>query len=389
MTPLEWAATTSLGNTAQRRFMDALPYCLGEAESWQCDFADGAPSLRAELADGADTEAVTGRLDRMVHQAAAIPDQKATVIFDGGTATGVSCAPDEQFREVGPGLVVGSPLVATAMDAVDGWALRRPWLAAHPLSVPGMVLLETLERANYIRAFPQHLTGCSVVERRIETLEKVNEGGLEALREVESALAPIAVTPAVCHNVYAYLAGTQHMDDSVYAARGSCARHEPSGYAVGRRMWSFTMREFVFVGSAEGAKRFADTALDQLRESLAWMGLPVRLERANDPFFLPQAAGMTVFQIAADSKFEVVGILPDGSELAIASVNVHRRHFGETFGILDVSGAPVHTACVAFGLERWAYWLLSHLAPDEVEMLSSRLDRGVALHMRENPEDSR
>jgi hypothetical protein len=40
--------------------------------------------------------------------------------------------------------------------------------------------------------------------------------------------------------------------------------------------------------------------------------------------------------------------------LAIASVNRHGTFFGERFHISDESGAPVHTACIAFGLDRWA-----------------------------------
>jgi aspartyl-tRNA synthetase len=34
------------------------------------------------------------------------------------------------------------------------------------------------------------------------------------------------------------------------------------------------------------------------------------------------------------------------------SFNAHRDHFGTTWDIQDASGAPAHTGCVAFGMDR-------------------------------------
>jgi hypothetical protein len=43
----------------------------------------------------------------------------------------------------------------------------------------------------------------------------------------------------------------------------------------------------------------------------------------------------------------------DHNGLALASVNRHGSFFGERFDITCASGEPVHTACVAVGLDRW------------------------------------
>jgi len=37
---------------------------------------------------------------------------------------------------------------------------------------------------------------------------------------------------------------------------------------------------------------------------------------------------------------------------AVSSLNYHRNYFGEKFDI-RYQGEPVHTSCVAFGIERW------------------------------------
>jgi aspartyl-tRNA synthetase len=36
------------------------------------------------------------------------------------------------------------------------------------------------------------------------------------------------------------------------------------------------------------------------------------------------------------------------------SFNYHRDHFGTTWNIVDTEGAPAHTGCVAFGMDRLA-----------------------------------
>jgi hypothetical protein len=44
--------------------------------------------------------------------------------------------------------------------------------------------------------------------------------------------------------------------------------------------------------------------------------------------------------------------LPCG--LAIASINRHGTHLTERFGISLTDGSLAHSACLAFGLDRWA-----------------------------------
>jgi hypothetical protein len=43
-----------------------------------------------------------------------------------------------------------------------------------------------------------------------------------------------------------------------------------------------------------------------------------------------------------------------GGDLAIASLNLHHDHFGTAFGITR-DGGPAHSACLAFGIERWLF----------------------------------
>jgi seryl-tRNA synthetase len=54
-------------------------------------------------------------------------------------------------------------------------------------------------------------------------------------------------------------------------------------------------------------------------------------------------------------KFELlVPLRSEEQPTACMSFNYHRDHFGTTWDIKDAGGAPAHTGCVAFGMDRLA-----------------------------------
>jgi hypothetical protein len=112
----------------------------------------------------------------------------------------------------------------------------------------------------------------------------------------------------------------------------------------------FEMRELVFLGAPE----WIEQELTGLREEIATLaahaGLHGEWQTASDPFFLPRARGKAHMQRILGTKIEFC--LPDG--LAIASINRHGAFFGTRFFISLGDGQPAHSACVAFGLDRWA-----------------------------------
>jgi seryl-tRNA synthetase len=58
-------------------------------------------------------------------------------------------------------------------------------------------------------------------------------------------------------------------------------------------------------------------------------------------------------------KLELVVPIAGPEPTAVASFNLHRDHFGTTFGILLADGTLAHTACVGFGHERIVLALLT------------------------------
>ena len=110
------------------------------------------------------------------------------------------------------------------------------------------------------------------------------------------------------------------------------------------------MREIVCLGTKAETVAFVELAREAADEFLRLMDLPVEWLTATDPFFQPQSNPKYLFQRLQPVKHEATY----GGDLAIASLNRHHDHFGTAFAITR-DGAPAHSACLAFGLERWLF----------------------------------
>jgi len=89
------------------------------------------------------------------------------------------------------------------------------------------------------------------------------------------------------------------------------------------------------------------------------------VESANDPFFIGEFRKQAAFQSAFQLKYEIRASLPfSGKTLAVGSYNYHQDFFGRNLNITLPDGSPIHTGCIAFGLERMAYAFLSQYGLD-------------------------
>jgi seryl-tRNA synthetase len=243
------------------------------------------------------------------------------------------------------------PLLELA-DACDRAFLR---LAAvfdaeqerHPASLPAA----DLQRVNYLASFP-HQAAFAVRMDPAHLDEFLARPALEANGEV--ALGPLTpvtdvLTPAACYHLYAAHEGESFDRTRYLTTRNTCFRHE-ARYEPLRRMWSFTMREIVCLGTRTDTAGFVERARATVGDFLGLIDVPVDWLAATDPFFRPQTNPKYLMQRVQPSKQEATY----GGDLAIGSVNVHHDHFGAAFA-LTRNGAPVHSACVAFGIERWLF----------------------------------
>lgn len=247
-------------------------------------------------------------------------------------------------------------------------ALLRRGIAAlaadHPadrISVPPVVPRSLVERAGYVRAFPHLLgtvhsfTGTPADWQRLAP--HAVEGG-----DWDSAQRPgdLVLLPAACYPVYATLTGRDLAEPARFAVEGRCFRQEAS--AEPGRLRSFRMAELVTAGTGAHCVQWRESWLDRMADWLARMGLKVETELADDPFFGPTRRLHRAAQRAQELKFELRTEVADGVVQAVASANLHKDHFGEAFGF-TADGAPGHTSCAAFGLDRIALALLHAHGP--------------------------
>ncbi len=223
-----------------------------------------------------------------------------------------------------------------ALNAVDErFRLMAASFGAREMQYPALIAQEALDRAEYPQAFPHLLMSA----RRAAPL-----AGADGPQW--------CLSPAVCYHAYAQFTGRVLDRPSVITARGRCFRAEHD-CEPGIRQVEFEMREVVLIGSPEWIDTSADSARCAVEQAARELGVSGEWEVAEDPFFLPAAAGKAMMQRLLKVKVEYQS--PGARGVALASINRHGRFFGERFDITMPDGSPVHTACIAMGLDRWLY----------------------------------
>jgi seryl-tRNA synthetase len=283
----------------------------------------------------------------------------APVTSAGVTSAGVTSVSADELRRIGlvwhPSGQAGlrGPLLELADQCDRAFvSLAGIWNATeerHPATLPAA----RLQRVDYLRSFPHQASLAARLNPAALTEflagDVIGEHGQVAVPD--TGLAPIRdlLTPAACYHLYNSREGESYGRPLYLTTRNTCFRHE-AHYEPLRRLWSFSMREIVCVGSKQETVAFQGRAQAAAGEFLRLLDLPVQWLTATDPFFQPKSNPKYLFQRLQPVKHEATY----GGDLAIASVNLHHDHFGTAFGITS-GGAPAHSACLAFGIERWLF----------------------------------
>lgn len=269
-------------------------------------------------------------------------------------------------EEIG-GVAVLGPRLAALVDTLDARLLELAGaVKAVPYRFPALIDPALLERLNAFQYFPHTLGFAGHLRRDLDVIERFSRETRVVGEGVEAPAGSFAppralLTPAVCYHLYGYLA------DQVIAAghhvattQGKCFRHESANLASLERLWDFTVRELVFVGSPEFVLAGRDAVQRLARDFFAAVRLDHHVETAHDHFFGNEFRRQPALQSAFELKLEVRATLPHKRKtLAVASYNYHQDFFGRRMNIRLPDGTLAHTSCAGFGLERLAYALVS------------------------------
>ena len=256
-----------------------------------------------------------------------------------------------QFFSTTQGMATLTPAGHQIFDVLEDlfltWASR---CGAQPMRYPSLIRVEDLDGLDYFQNFP-HLVMCACTledgshQHYSQNKEAVSEIPSTDLRDPRYCLPP-----AACYNIYLSLRGASLDTAQRFTTVANCFRNE-NHYRGLERLRGFTMREIVCIGSAESVKAHLNSHRDLLETFMENLGLPVVFEHATDPFFDKNGVSARAGRIFP-TKEELVY---DG-QLAIGSINYHRRFFGKRCEI-TVDGKTASTGCVAFGIERWMHAL--------------------------------
>jgi seryl-tRNA synthetase len=258
------------------------------------------------------------------------------------------------------GLYGKSQTFLEIFDGVYSWVTAagrtaRPELFEFPPVMPR----EAFVRTDYLRSFPDLIgsihsfTGGDADHG--DLLRTVEQGG-----DWSSLLSAtdVVMLPAACYPLYPMASGRLPIAGRLFDVLGTCFRHEPSSDPA--RMQVFHQREYVHLGTPASALDFRDHWLSRAPELMTDLGLTVRVEVANDPFFGRAGKMLAANQRSSALKYEIVATVANAEKpTAIVSCNCHQDHLTVPFGIETFDGAVAHSACVGFGMERIVLALLA------------------------------
>ena len=277
-----------------------------------------------------------------------------------------------ELSQEAQGIYTLGPLVTRLIEYFESQFLKlADSFDAAPYRFPTLIPARYLERVNYFRAFPHSLTFVTHLREDLDAIDHFAEHANcdnHGLNTPPNSFAQIQtlLSPAVCYHLYFSLADRPLPNGQLSAtAVGNCFRYEAINLSSLERMWNFTMREIIFVGSKDFVLENRESARQRMSKVFEEIGLAYRVESANDPFFIGEFRKQAAFQSAFQLKFEIRARLPfkEGT-LAVGSYNYHQDFFGRHLNISLPDGSPAHTGCVAFGLERMAYAFLAQFGLD-------------------------
>ncbi|MDN0201124.1 hypothetical protein [Streptomyces sp. S.PNR 29] len=269
--------------------------------------------------------------------------------------------------EAGEGQVaVGEPLLSLLayFDAAVREILARDF-AAVEYRYPTLISTAALQTSGYFKSFPQHLMFVSRLRNDIDVYRAFQttyaDTGVDPTVLDHCGNVDYCLPPTMCYHTFHQYKG-RTLDPGrlhVVTARGKSFRFEAAYAAALERLWDFTIREIVFMGSREEVLSARELFMRKVFAYIEELGLSGFCAVGNDPFFCgTDTSGRIWSQRLLELKYELqLPVAPDRT-VAVGSFNFHDDLFGQAFGIEHGDEGPVRSGCVGFGLERLVYAFL-------------------------------
>jgi seryl-tRNA synthetase len=368
--------------------------CYCDTSIAGCRYLKEERTLKVGCNEGSDIAGLESKLQRLIAKMKSqrLAVQPRTLASRAGGAKafagdmfGALCRNGEVTKE-GIGVVARRGEFFELLRALDRFfeRLSRQHFLSSVADYSVLIPSEWLRRAGYFASFPHSLTFATHLCEdydRLEAFAERHKGGralkFEAIEELTTP--EFCLSPAVCYHTYGVLMGHRLPDADqglkACTAVGRCFRYESKNITDLERLWEFTMREIVFVGERERVLDARKRIMDLIWRFVELFDLKGEVATASDPFFATDFNSLRFFQLSNELKFELQLPVDEEKSIACASFNYHETFFGSRFDIKTASGEYAHTACAAFGLERFAYACLVQLGATRTWECLEQADR--------------
>ncbi|MGZ3768621.1 MAG: hypothetical protein ACXVCR_01235 [Bdellovibrio sp.] len=235
-------------------------------------------------------------------------------------------------------------------------------VSAQEHQFPTFIRASELKKLDYFSSFPHLITFPVTLANKEDNLKEFIQGKkCDAdghLHLTETSPICDCLTPAACYHFYIHYQNQELEKTLFLTTRANCYRREEY-YAPLQRQWNFNMREIVALGEMEEVKAFLSKYKELVTQKLKSLTLPVEWEIATDPFFDPTKNPKFLMQQLDPVKQEMIF----NKSLSIGSINFHKNYFGDAFSITH-QGQSAFSGCIAFGLERWIFAIVSKYGLD-------------------------
>ncbi len=266
----------------------------------------------------------------------------------------------------------------TVMEMIDKWfvqTIKNNYVCMEE-TYPDFLPIKEINRINYFSKFPT----IPYIQYPIKNKEKENILMISSDAEKGKLKEDYFITnhtlldekqgmvfnPSTCYHTFITRKGEKICKDlEVVTAISQCVRNESTDYENPMRLRNFRMREAVFIGSKQLVENAAKDFFSILFREIKKLTDKAMTDYSSDIFFGQKATLMMEYQKETCQKEELIIPITNLANkrkvinLACASRNFHNSFLCNAFNI-KATNYKVHSACVAIGVERLAYALLSN-----------------------------
>ncbi len=285
--------------------------------------------------------------------------------------------------ETGPGLVgFGEPLISF-LNYLDTRLknIAKDVFQAREYQYPTLVPTRVMEELDYFTSFPHFIMFVTRLHNDVDVY-RAFLADYEGQKHISPSVFSychnhdFCLPPTMCYHTFHQLRDRRIEDNLVVTSRGKSFRFE-SKYSSGlERLWDFTIREIVFLGTREFVLSSRQQFMRHAQALVEELGLCGYCEIAHDPFFVgPQTVDKILSQKLMELKYELRIQVDPHKSIAVGSFNYHDTFFGQRFQLSQDGKTPLVTGCVGFGLERLVYAFLCQHGLDD-QRIAAAMEAG-------------